>query len=106
MDTTEGNGGQYYGEAKKPSGGQPGLPDEAPARKSGAQPGNQNARKHGLYARHMNKKERALFEEAKKIVGNRNEKALLRIKLDAYMAAHPDDLATMARIVKVLDYNG
>jgi hypothetical protein len=89
MDATEGNGGQYYGDIKKRSGGQP---------------GNQNARKHGLYARHLNKKERELFEQARKMCGNDYEKALLRIKLDAYMAAHPDDLVTMAKIVKVLDY--
>ncbi len=88
MDTTEGNTGEANGGTGKRSGGQP---------------GNQNARKHGLYARHMNKRERQLFEEAKDIHGNKNEKALLRIKLDAYMTAHPDDLATMARIVKALE---
>ena len=75
-------------------------------KRSGGQPGNQNARKHGLYARHMNKKERQLFEEAKGIRGNSNEKALLRLKLDAYMTEHPDDLVTMARIVKALEYRG
>jgi hypothetical protein len=73
-------------------------------KRSGGQPGNQNARRHGLYSRHMNKKERQLFEEAKSILGNKNEKALLRIKLDAYMIAHPDDLVTMARIVKALEH--
>ena len=73
-------------------------------KKSGGQPGNQNARKHGLYTRHMNKKERQLFEEAKSTFGNKNEKALLRIKLDAYVAQHPDDLVTMARIVKALEH--
>ena len=52
----------------------------------------------------MNKKKRQLFEEAKGIIGNKNEKAFLRIKLDAYMAEHPDDLVTMARIVKALEH--
>ena len=104
MDTIEGYNQQGNDEDKRKSGGQPGLPNEAPVRKSGAQLGNQNARKHGLYARHMNKKERQLFEEAKDTVGNKNEKALLRIKLDAYVAQHPDDLVTMARIVKALEH--
>ena len=89
MNTTEGEIPQEDGHAQK---------------KSGGQRGNQNARKHGLYARHMNKKERQLFEEAKSTFGNKNEKALLRIKLDAYVAAHPDDLVTMARIVKALEH--
>ena len=89
MDTIEGGNQQGNDEVKK---------------KSGGQLGNQNARKHGLYARHMNKKERQLFEEAKDTVGNKNEKALLRIKLDAYVAQHPDDLVTMARIVKALEH--
>jgi len=79
---------------------------ETPKKKSGAQPVNQNARKHGLYARHLSKKERQLFEEAKGMYSNKAEKALLRIKLDAYMVEHPDDLVTMARIVKALEYKG
>ena len=83
MDTTGGEIPQEGGQDQKNSGGQP---------------GNQNARKHGLYARHMNKK------EAKGTIGNKNEKALLRIKLAAYVAQHPDDLVTMARIVKALEH--
>ena len=89
MDTTENEILQEGGQAQK---------------KTGGQPGNQNARKHGLYARHMNKKERQLFEEAKGMFGNKIEKALLRIKLDAYAAAHPDDIVTIARIVKALEH--
>jgi len=74
MDTIEGANPQGSGEEQK---------------KSGGQLGNQNARKHGLYARHMNKKKRQLFEEAKGIIGNKNEKAFLRIKLDAYHGRTP-----------------
>ncbi len=89
---------------------QPATRDSAPetcnsgsVRRPGGQPGNQNARRHGLYAGGMTKKERRLYEQAKEMGGNAAEKALLRLKLAGYMEKHPDDLVILAKIVKALE---
>ncbi len=74
-----------------------------PPRRPGGQPGNQNACTHGLYSGGMTRKERRLFEKAWEMGGNRAEKALLRVRLAEYMGKHPEDVVTLAKVVKALE---
>lgn len=57
--------------AKQPASPSPGAEQESgcPPRQRGGQPGNQNARKHGFYAEHMNARERRLFASASELGG-------------------------------------
>ena len=77
------------------------------ARKRGAQPGNQNATKHGFYARVLSPAEKRDLEAARRIQGIDDEIALLRVRLlhllDGY--PHRPDLhlqaaSTIARLIR------
>jgi len=58
--------------------------------KRGAQPGNQNARKHGFYSRALTEAQNLQMDEAGDVQGLDNEIALLRIKLFELAQNHPD----------------
>lgn len=58
--------------------------------KRGAPKGNQNARKHGFYARVMTEAESLELEEASSIEGLDDEIALIRVKLRHLVEEHPD----------------
>lgn len=75
--------------------------------KKGAQPGNQNARKHGFYSRALTEAEALELEDASMVEGLDQEIALLRIKLRTLVANEPDridlhlEAATgIARLIK------
>ena len=63
----------------------PGLADILPERKSGGQPGNQNARKHGFYSKRMTREQRREFKKALKLTDMSNEIALMRVKLNTLL---------------------
>ncbi|MCY4625490.1 MAG: hypothetical protein OXC99_10895 [Chloroflexi bacterium] len=56
-------------------------PRRTPKRRSGGQPGNANARKHGFYSSFLLPKERRKLKEASRIEGLDNELSILRYKL-------------------------
>lgn len=58
--------------------------------KRGAPKGNQNARKHGFYARVMTEAESLELEEASAIEGLDAEIALIRVKLRHLLEEYPD----------------
>ena len=62
-----------------------GSKDEAPKRKSGGQPGNQNARKHGFYSKHFTPDQAKQLEAADDLRDLGPEIALLRVKLNALL---------------------
>ena len=64
---------------------EPGSKDEKPQRKSGGQPGNQNARKHGFYSRHFTPDQAKQLEDAGDLRDLGPEIALLRVKLNALL---------------------
>jgi hypothetical protein len=75
--------------------------------KRGAQPGNQNARKHGFYSRALDEADRLEMEEAIYVEGIDQEIALLRIKLRELIENHPDRIDlhleaanTIARLIR------
>ena len=59
--------------------------DEPPKRKSGGQPGNQNARKHGFYSNHFTPDQLKQLEDADDLRDLGPEIALLRVKLNALL---------------------
>ena len=59
--------------------------DEEPKRKRGAQPGNQNARKHGLYSRHFTPEQFEILENANDLKDLAPEIALLRVRLNTLL---------------------
>ena len=58
-------------------------------RKSGAQPGNQNSRKHGFYSSFVTPAERRKLKEASGLLGLKHELDFLRVKLGTMMS-NPD----------------
>ena len=62
-----------------------GSKDEKPKRKSGGQPGNQNARKHGFYSKHFTLDQAKQLEDADDLRDLGPEIALLRVKLNALL---------------------
>ena len=56
-----------------------------PKRKSGGQPGNQNARKHGFYSKHFTPDQLKQLEDADDLRDLGPEIALLRVKLNALL---------------------
>lgn len=79
----------------------------APRKKSGGQPGNQNARKHGLYAKALTPEQLDAFPDACKEKFLDKEIAVLRLEIEALMA-DPDPgmklvlraLGTLGRLVR------
>ena len=59
--------------------------DEKPKLKSGGQPGNQNARKHGFYSKHFTPDQLKQLEDADDLRDLGPEIALLRVKLNALL---------------------
>ena len=75
--------------------------------KRGAPKGNQNARKHGFYAKVLDEAERLDFELASGVEGIDGEIALLRVKLKSLLENDPENISllmqatnTLARLVK------
>ena len=59
--------------------------DKKPKPKSGGQPGNQNARKHGFYSKHFTPDQAKQLEDADDLRDLGPEIALLRVKLNALL---------------------
>ncbi|RJO62128.1 MAG: hypothetical protein C4542_04980 [Dehalococcoidia bacterium] len=75
---------------------------EVSKRKPGAQPGNQNARTHGFYARVMTPEDRELFEAAAALHGLDYEIALLRMKILSILAHDPQNHAVLVMAINAL----
>ena len=74
-------------------------PEKSKKRRSGAQPGNNNARKHGFYSSYLPPAERRKLREASGLQGLQHEMELLRVKLGA-MASNPD--VTISQMVSAV----
>ena len=59
--------------------------------------GNQNARKHGFYARHLTPDERLELAEATLVEGLDEEIALIRVKIQGILNYDPNNLELIAR---------
>ena len=59
--------------------------DQGKKRKSGGQPGNQNARKHGFYSKHFTPDQAKQLEDADDLRDLGPEIALLRVKLNTLL---------------------
>jgi hypothetical protein len=77
------------------------------SRRRGAQPGNQNALKHGFYSRVLTEAEQIEVAEAEGIEGLDGEIAVLRVKLRELLEKHPDRIdlqmqaaSTLARLMR------
>ena len=75
-------------------------------RKRGAPKGNQNARKHGFYAKALDEAEQLDFELATGVEGIDDEIALLRVKIKSLIEHDPENIKlimqatnTLARLV-------
>ena len=95
------------------------LPEEAkeraegnspPPRKSGGQPGNQNARKHGLYSKTLTPEQLDAFPEVLKEKYLDKEIAVLRLNIEALLATPDPDMnlvlrafGTLARMIRESD---
>ena len=75
---------------------------EAAKRKRGAPQGNQNARKHGFYARVLDEAERLDFEQAAGVEGIDDEIALLRVKIKAILSHDPENVRLMMQATNAL----
>jgi hypothetical protein len=63
----------------------------------GGQPGNQNARKHGLYARYLTAEERMEMAQAVLAEGLDEEIALLRVKIQGVLKWDADNIDLLSR---------
>jgi len=82
------------------------MPAEV-TRKRGAPKGNQNARKHGFYAKVLDEAEQLDFELAAGVEGIDDEIALLRVKIKSILSHDPENMKlvmqatnTLARLVR------
>ena len=74
--------------------------DNPDKKKSGGQPGNQNARKAtGLYVRHMSKRQQERFEEAKMVTGLKEEMSVVRSLLDWAIGEYPEDYRLHMKLI-------
>ena len=80
-------------------------------KKRGAPKGNQNARKHGFYARVLDEAEQLDFELATGVNGIDDEIALLRVKIKSLIEHDPQNIKlimqatnTLARLIRT-NYN-
>jgi hypothetical protein len=64
-------------------------------RKSGGQPGNQNARKHGFYSRVLTPEQQHVLALASKVHGLDGEIAILRLKIASIVKTSPHDQALL-----------
>lgn len=56
-------------------------PEKRQKRKSGGQPGNQNALKHGFYSTSLTAAERKMLRKARRVTGLQNEIDFMRVKI-------------------------
>jgi hypothetical protein len=80
------------------------LSPRPPRRKPGGQPGNTNARKHGLYEEVLTPVGRAAFRAALELgpADLHREIALCRQRIEALVDADSDNLDLLARMVNAL----
>ena len=75
-------------------------------RKSGGQPGNQNARKHGFYSRVLTPEQQHVLALASKVHGLDGEIAIMRLKIASIINHSPHDqkllLEAMASLRQLL----
>jgi hypothetical protein len=71
-------------------------------RKRGAQPGNQNARKHGFYSVNMSLQEINEFWQALNLESADPEIAALRVKLSSALRSAPDNPRVLAEASRLL----
>ena len=76
--------------------------DETPKRKRGGQPGNQNARKHGLYSKHLTHEEQKHLEGIDEHTGLEPEIELLRLRLNAMLEDPDVSTETLLRTVHTI----
>ena len=82
--------------------------DEPPKRKSGGQPGNQNARKHGFYSKHLPPEQLQQFDDALTVRDLAPEIAIVRVRLNGLLndpKASPDlinrTLSVLGRLMNI-----
>ncbi len=68
----------------------------------GAPEGNQNARKHGFYAKVMDEAEAIDFELASGVNGIDDEIAVLRVKIKSILANNPENIDLIMRAARTL----
>ena len=71
-------------------------------RKSGGQPGNQNARKHGFYSKVLDEAEQLDFELASGVEGIDDEIALLRVKIKSILEKDPENIKLIMQATNTL----
>ena len=71
-------------------------------RRRGGQPGNQNARKHGFYARKLTGAEKYALRHAAEIEGIDQEIALMRVKIQSSINSSTDNLRTITMATETL----
>ncbi len=71
-------------------------------RKRGAPKGNQNARKHGFYAKVLDEAEQLDFELASGVEGIDGEIALLRVKLKSILENDPENIKLIMQATNTL----
>ena len=77
------------------------MPAEA-KRKRGAPKGNQNARKHGFYAKVLDEAEQLDFELATGVEGIDDEIALLRVKIKSILENDPENIRLIMQATNAL----
>ena len=77
------------------------MPIEA-KRKRGAPKGNQNARKHGFYAKVLDEAEQLDFELASGVEGIDDEIALLRVKIKSVLEKDPENIKLIMQATNTL----
>jgi hypothetical protein len=70
-------------------------------RKRGGQLGNQNARKHSVYALNLTPSETVEYLNLVNLQGFDKETAAIRIKLKSIMTKNPDNRRAVSRIIKM-----
>jgi len=71
-------------------------------RKRGAPKGNQNARKHGFYAKVLDEAEQLDFEQATGVEGIDDEIALLRVKIKSLLEHDPENIKLIMQATNAL----
>ena len=77
------------------------MPTET-KRKRGAPKGNQNARKHGFYAKVLDEAEQLDFELASGVNGIDDEIALLRVKIKSILEKDPENINLIMQATNTL----
>ena len=72
-------------------------------RKRGAPKGNQNARKHGFYAKVLDEAEQLDFELASGVEGIDDEIALLRVKIKSILENDPENIKLIMQATNALE---